>query len=149
MPRAEAFGQAKLEVVAPAGRTHAVAGLVGDDPQQPRAQLGAGPKAIKRTERLDKAFLGRVLGVRGGARHDISGAERDVLVALHDLLVGGRVATLRACDQVGIVRWPALHRNASCTPGAASWFHCNRPDLLCVVEADGGYGARVRTPGSR
>src|SRR5205807_5610804 len=30
--------------------------------------------------------------------------------------------TLFRSDQIGIVRWPALHRNASSTPSAASWF---------------------------
>ena len=86
--------------MAPAPRTHPVARLVGDDPQQPGPELGAGPEAVKRSKRLDKAFLSGILGVSRGTRDDVGGAESDLLVALHDLLVGGRIAALGACDQV-------------------------------------------------
>src|SRR5207245_9287295 len=129
--------------------TTPVSGLLWRRPAAPRAE-GRPPRGmVKRPERLHEALLRGVFGVRGRARDDVSGAERDLLVALHDLLVGGLITALGACDQVWIVRWPALHRNASCTPGAASWFPCNRLALLCVEDADGGYGARLRAPGPR
>src|SRR5438132_860287 len=83
----------------------------------------------QRPVRLDETLLRRVLGVGGGPGDDVGGAESDLLIAFHDLLIGGRVAAHGARDQDGIVRWPALHRNASCTPAAASWFPCNRGAL--------------------
>src|SRR6266511_3263057 len=97
-----------------------------------RACGGGRTEAAERSKRLDEALLGRVFGVGGRARDDVGGAKRDLLVALHDLLIGGRIAALRACDEHRIVRWPALHRNESSTPGAASWFPCNRWAGTCV-----------------
>src|SRR5881397_3047025 len=102
-------------------------GLVGDDPQQPGPPLRPGPKPAESAVGLDESLLRGVLGVRRRARDHVGGAKSDLLVTLHDLLVVGRIAALCARDELGIVRWPALHRNASSTPGVASWFRssCN------------------------
>src|SRR5690349_22512128 len=113
--------------MSPAGRAGSITRLVGDDAQQPRPQFRAGAKPMERAEGLDETLLRRILRVGGGSRDDVGGAERDLLVALHDLLVGGPVPALGAQDQGGIVVLrPALHRNASSTPRAASWFPATR-----------------------
>jgi hypothetical protein len=49
-------------------------------------------------------------------RDRISGPKRDLLISLHNLLIGGRLSALRAREQTAIVLWPALHRIASITP---------------------------------
>src|SRR5690348_16803042 len=127
IPRAEVLGQPELEPVNPSRRTRSVASLVGDDAQKPRLQRSSAPKAIQRAKGLDEPLLRGVLRVGGGPCDDVGGAERDLLVALHDLLVGGPLSALGAHDQGGIVVLrPALHRNASSTPRAASWFPATR-----------------------
>src|SRR6267143_300532 len=70
IPRAEALGQPKLELVAPARRAHPVASLVGHDPQQPRPEVSIEAEAIERPVRLDESLLRGVLRVGGRARDD-------------------------------------------------------------------------------
>src|SRR5579859_1018134 len=122
IPRAEALGEPELQLLAASRRADAVAGLVRDDPQQPGSRVGALAEPAERPVRPDEAFLRGILRISGRAGDEIGGPKSNLLISLHDLLVGGRIPTLGACDEDGIFRWPALHRNASSTPGAALRF---------------------------
>src|SRR5207244_10118860 len=51
IPRAEALGQPKLELVAPARRAHPVASLVGHDPEQPWPEVGTQSEAVEQIGR--------------------------------------------------------------------------------------------------
>ena len=109
-PRRLLRRRAQREVRAPAGRAAAVARLVGDDLQQPGPERRARAEAAERAPRLDEAVLRGLLGVGGVAGDHVGRAEGDALVCVHELLVGVRVAALRAADQVGFVEWSAHHR---------------------------------------
>ena len=67
---------------------------------------------------LTKRVLDGLLGVVAVAGGDERDPERDPLVHAYELLVGGRVAALRARDERLLVRWsaphsPLLHRGAA------------------------------------
>ena len=84
--------------------------LVGDDAQQPGPERCALAKAPERAVRLDERLLGGVLGVGGRSGDHVGGAVGDVLVLLHEALVGPRVAAPRTRDPVvDDFWWAALH----------------------------------------
>ena len=116
------FGQAKLESEPPLGGADTITRFVGDDAQQPWPRLGAGPEPVERAVGFDEAFLGGVFRFGGRPRDHVGGPESNLLIAAHDLLIGGRIPALGASEQLGIVLRSALHRNALNTPRAASWF---------------------------
>src|SRR5205807_8120993 len=58
IPRAKAFDQPQLELLAASRRSDPVARLIGHDAKKPWTQLGAGAKAVDRAECLDEALLG-------------------------------------------------------------------------------------------
>ena len=58
---------------------------------------------------LDEAVLDRLLGVAAVAGGKVCDAKCDSLVHAHELLVCGRVATLRERDERTLVRWSAPH----------------------------------------
>ena len=62
------LGHAQREPLPPAGGDHPVAGLVGDDLEQPGPKRRARPEAPQRPCALTNALLGGVLGLRGGVR---------------------------------------------------------------------------------
>src|ERR1700682_87223 len=142
IPRAEAPHQPQLQWVPAAGGADAVAGLVGDDFEQPRLRLRPAAERAERPVGLDEAVLGGLLGVSRGPGDHVGSREGNLLVALHDLLIGSRIAALGAREQLGIFLRSALHWNALNTPPAASWF---RP--VCLPTLWGG-GAR-RAPEGR
>src|SRR6266850_7583998 len=135
-------------------RPDAVASFIGDDPEQPRAWLGAGAEGRKSAVGLDETFLRGILRIRRGPGYQVSRSKRDLLVSVHDLLIGGRIPALGARKQLS-VRWSALHRIASITPSAASWFRwrsgadCNQSACRCVLGSDGRRRAAVRADGAR
>ena len=94
--------------VAPPGRPPSVAGLVGDDPQDPRPERRVRPEPRQRGVGLDERVLDGVLGVAVG-RDEVGRPDRDVLVASDQLFVGHDLAFPRADDQLGIFQWTALH----------------------------------------
>ena len=73
--------------------------LVRHDPQEPRAERRVGPKAAERPVRLDERVLDGLLGVAAVTGGDERDSECDSLVHAHELLVGSRVAALRAHDE--------------------------------------------------
>ena len=83
------------------------------------ALLALLPEAIEGAESLHEALLGCILGLCRRAGDHVCGAECDLLVSAHDLLIGGRLSALSARKQLAIVRWAALHRIACITPAAA------------------------------
>jgi hypothetical protein len=99
-------------------RADAVASFIGDDAEQPWPGLSARPEARQGAVGLDETFLRGVLCIRRGPRDQVGSPKRDLLVSVHDLLIGGRIPALGARKQLS-VRWSALHRIASITPAAA------------------------------
>src|SRR6202008_1736368 len=65
--------------------TAAVAGLVGDDRQQPGPERRALAEAGEGAPGLHEAVLGGVLGIGGRPRDEVGRAKRDLLVFLHEL----------------------------------------------------------------
>ena len=102
------LGGAEGETGPAPGRPPSVAGLVGDDPQEPRPERGVGPEPRQRGVGLDERVLDGVLGVAVG-RDEMRRPDGDVLVASDQLLVGHDLAIPRAVDQLGIFQWTALH----------------------------------------
>src|SRR5207302_604418 len=78
--------------------------------QEPRPQRLAAPEPAERPVGLHEALLRSILRLGGGAGNDVRGAECELLVALHQPLVGDRVAAPRALDEVVLEGWPVLHR---------------------------------------
>src|SRR5579872_738769 len=132
IPLAEAFGQPKLQMVPATGRANAVARLVGDDPEQPRPRLCPGPEAVQGSVGLDEGVLGGILRLRGGAGDEVGRPEGELLVALHDLLIGVDAAALRAHEQLSVL-WPALHRIGSITTAGESGFRPDATDAVAPV----------------
>ena len=103
-------GGAQREPLAPGAGGAAVVRLVGHDAQQPGPERRAVAEAPERAVRLDERLLGGVLGVGGGSGDHVGGAVGDVLVLLHEALVGPRVAAPRTRDPVvDDLWWAALH----------------------------------------
>ena len=91
------------------GSAPRVAGLVGHDAQQPWAEGRLGAEPRQRLPCLHECFLGDVGGVVG-ATDEVGDPDRDVLVALHQLLKGTDVASACAFDQLCVVvQWTAPH----------------------------------------
>ena len=145
IPRAEVVRQPQLQLLAPAGRTGAIARLVGHDAQQPRPRLGAGPKRVQGAVGLEHALLGGVLRLGGGPGDDVGDSERDLLIALHNLPKGTVIAALCASEQFGFVLRTALHRIGSTTNEAGQRFRslATRAALYVLRESDGWRGARL------
>ena len=145
IPRAEVVRQPQLQLVAPAGRTGAIARLVGHDAQQPRPRLGAGPERVQGSVGLEHALLRGVLRLGGGSGDDVGDSERDLLVSLHNLLKGALIPALCASEQFGFVRWTALHRIGSTTNRTGERFRslATRAALYVLRESDGWRGARL------
>ena len=106
--RPAVLGGAEGETGPAPGRPPSVAGLVRDDPQDPRPERGVGPEARQRGVGLDERVLDGVLGVAVG-RDEVGRPDRDVLVASDQLFVGHDLAIPRADDQLGVFQWTALH----------------------------------------
>src|SRR6202022_919291 len=107
---------------AAAGGADAVAGLVGDDLEEPWSRLGLAAERAQGPKRPDGGVLGGLLCLGHGPGDHVSGPEGNLLVAMHDLLIGSRVAALGAREKLGIILWAALHRNALNTPRAERRF---------------------------
>ena len=82
--------------MAAAGRAGPVARLIGHDPQQPGPPLRPLAEPVESSVGLDETLLRRVLGVGSRAGDDVGGAKGNLLVSLHDLLIGGRLTALGA-----------------------------------------------------
>src|SRR5207302_9076066 len=109
----------------PAGGAAAVASLVRDDPQQPGAHRLPGAEAAERAPGLDQRLLGGILGVGCVAGDDVGHSECDLLMRADELLVGARVAALRAQHELPLLVWTALH--TATTPRAAQEFQPRLP----------------------
>ena len=94
------------------GRLSSVAGLVGDDLEQPGTKRRAGPKTSQRIVRLDEGILCNIVGLGGVAGDQVGGAKGNLLSASHERLVGEGVAPLRPGDELTVFRWPALQGEA-------------------------------------
>src|SRR4029077_12003666 len=82
-------------------RAPTVAGLVRDDPQQPRADRRPVTKAREGGIGLEEGILDGIVGI--GLRADeVRGPQGDVLVAAHELLVRRDVTDAGARDQFGV-----------------------------------------------
>ena len=110
VPRGRVRRRAEHEPLPPAGRAAAVPGLVRDDPEQPGPKRRACPEAAERAVGLHEPVLRGLLGVGLVAGDEVRGSECDCLMCSHDLLVCGRVACLRAGDELRLGKWPAHHR---------------------------------------
>jgi hypothetical protein len=93
-------------------RAPPVSRLVDDDSQQPRSQRPRSVKVSERRVRFHERLLRCVLRVCGVAGDEVGGAERWLLMARDDDLVGADVPALRALHQLGVVLWPAHHCGA-------------------------------------
>ena len=100
---------AQGEPLAPARGAAAVARLVRDDREQPRAKRRAAPEARQRAPGLRQADLGGVLGVGGVAGDQVRGAESDLLVVADERGEGGGVTATCALDELVLCRWSAHH----------------------------------------
>src|SRR5215207_26675 len=116
--RAALLGHAQHEPRSAAGGPEAVARLIRDDREQPGPERSALAEAAERRVRLDERVLRGLLGVRLGARDHPRGPERDRLMHSHDLLVGIRLAALRAHYELRLLWWPVLHRAPTTTQSA-------------------------------
>lgn len=103
-PRGLIGAKCQDEAAAAGGGEPAVPGLVGDDPQEPGAERRAGAEARQRQVGVDEGRLGDVLGLVGVTDDDVGDAEGKPLVAPYEVLVGGRLPTLGAGDQLGLVQ---------------------------------------------
>ena len=103
------LGQVQLEPRAARRRAPAVARLVGDDREQPRAQRRVLAEAAERAVRLHEGVLHGLLGVGGRASDDVCGAEGDPLVLADELFVGVEIPALGARDELRFSAWPAHH----------------------------------------
>src|SRR5258708_6755305 len=110
--------------------SEATAAASGDGAASPgrKRSTSRSSSCAQRPVGLDEALLRGILGISGRPGDDVGGPKRNLLISLHDLLIGGRISALGACDELGIFLWSALHRNASSTPGAGLWFPqiCNQ-----------------------
>ena len=88
-----------------------VAGLVGDDRQQPRTQRLAEAKPAQCVVSLYEGLLGRLLGIGGAAADDVCDAEGDLLVFTDERRVRVAIAVARALDQLVLCQWPAHHHS--------------------------------------
>jgi len=93
----------------PRGRGAAGAGDVADDRHQPGAQRGAGAKGAEGAVGANEGLLGRVVCLLGRADDEVGHAKGKLLVAAHELIERGGIATSRALDQLRfpLVQWMA------------------------------------------
>src|SRR5262245_14245791 len=109
VPRGRVRRGAQHEPLPPPGRAAAVPGLVGDDAEQPGPEGGVGPEPAERAVSLDEPVLGGFLRIGLVPGDQVRSTECDCLMCAHELLVCGRVAPLRAGDELRLGKWPAHH----------------------------------------
>src|SRR6266536_984008 len=105
------LGDAQRQVVLAATGAAAVAGLVGDDGEQPGPERRSRAEAVQGVPGLHQALLRGVVGVGAAAGDQVGRPVCEILVPAHQGLVGTHVSPSRPFDELAfvLVQWTALH----------------------------------------
>ena len=107
--------QAEMKLVLPLFEE--VNGLVDGNPVKPGIKTGAALEGFKRRKRLDKGFLGEIVGVLVIGRHVVNCGVNSLLITLYQIIVRREIAIPRALHQ-----FPFRGFGGNIGFGRGSWF---------------------------